>query len=76
MKQSKQNSFVEQLLRVSFGFLLSVFIVQPLIFPIFDIHLNMIENTTVALIFTLVSIARGYITRRIFNWWHHRKDIR
>ena len=77
MKQSKLNSLLEQILSVGSGFLLSVLIVQPLVFPIFGIYLDMVTNISVAVIFTIVSIARGYITRRLFNWWHHKeKDIR
>lgn len=28
----------------------------------------------VTLLFTLSSLIIGYAIRRVFNWWHHRKD--
>ena len=72
MGQSKLISFIETLINVLLGLVLSIFIVQPIVFSYWDIHLNVGENTIIAIIFTTISVIRGYITRRIFNWWHHK----
>jgi len=72
MGQSKLYSLIEQITNLSIGLILSILIIQPLVFSYWDIKLKVAENITIAIIFTLVSLARGYLVRRIFNWWHHR----
>ena len=67
MKQSKLESFIEQVVNILSGLLLAAFIVQPLVFSIFNITTNHFENITLAIIFTSVSIIRGYLWRRYFN---------
>ena len=49
------------------GLIFSIFVVQPIVFWIYDIHLNLTTNTSIAIIFTAVSFVRSYIVRRIFN---------
>lgn len=65
--QSKTSSLIENILNVLSGLLLSIFIIQPIIFKLYDIHLEMSQNIQIAIIFTAVSIIRGYIWRRYFN---------
>ena len=57
----------ESLTNVGSGLLLSVYVVQPIVFRIYDINLKMSENVAIAVIFTLVSIIRGYIWRLYFH---------
>jgi len=65
--QTRTESLIENAVNVLSGLLLSAFVVQPLVFPIFDVNLAVSQNVTIAVIFTIVSIARGYIWRRYFN---------
>ena len=65
--QTKLESVIETILNVLSGLLLSIFVVQPIIFPWFNIHTTVTENTIIAVIFTVVSILRGYLWRRYFN---------
>ena len=65
--QTKVESLIENVLNVFTGLVLSIFVVQPLVFPIFNIITSVTENIAIAIIFTLVSIIRGYVWRRIFN---------
>jgi len=67
MTQSKLESALEQTLNVGSGFILSYVIWVTVITPVFDIQLSTSDNLTVTLIFTAVSLARGYIWRRLFN---------
>ena len=65
--QTKRESFIEQSLNVLSGLLLSIFIIQPIVFGMYGIKFSMSENFQIATIFTIVSIIRGYIWRRYFN---------
>ena len=71
--QTRWQSFIEQTINIISGLLLSVFIVQPLSFPLFDIVTTSSQNFQMALIFTLISIARSYVWRRYFNKKLHLK---
>ncbi len=73
MKQTKLESWLETILNVGSGLLLSALVIQPILFPIFNIHTSTIENLEMASIFTAVSVARGYIWRRYFNHRLHLK---
>ena len=64
--QSKTESLIESIINTSLGFLVAL-ITQILIYPIFDIEVSFGDQTLLALIFTSVSLFRGYIVRRYFN---------
>ena len=66
-------SVVETVTNLTAGLLLSIFVVQPIVFSHYDVVLTHGDNTAIAVIFTIVSLIRGYITRRIFNYLHNRK---
>ena len=40
------------------------------VFPIFGLRVGVIENLGIGLAFTVVSIARSYIVRRLFERLH------
>lgn len=43
---------------------------QVLIFPLFGIHIPLSSNLMICAFFTVISIARGYLVRRLFNHIH------
>ena len=65
--QTKRMSMLETGFNLAAGLLLSIFVIQPIVFAIYDIHLGVGDNTAIAIIFTVVSFVRGYIVRRMFN---------
>jgi len=67
--QSKKMSFVESLINVAIGYGVAIS-AQIIIFPIFGIHIPLYDNLLIGALFTLVSIIRSYIVRRIFNRMH------
>lgn len=73
MKQSRAMSLVESLANVAVGYGLAV-ITQMLVFPLFGLHTTMAENLTIGVIFTMVSIARSYVLRRIFERLRNERD--
>lgn len=66
MQQSKRMSFYESLANVSVGYVFAV-ASQLLIFPLFGIYLPLSDNLIMGLYFMLLSIARSYAMRRVFN---------
>lgn len=64
--QSRKHSLFEALLNTGSGFITSL-LTQWLVFPWFNLHPSLQENLSLTAIFTIVSIARSYVWRRIFN---------
>ena len=66
MRQSRAGSAVESLLNVAIGYGVAV-AAQVLIFPAFGITVDLPTNLNIAFCFTVVSLLRSYLIRRIFN---------
>ena len=67
MGQSKKGSLLEASLNTASGFILSLIVWRFFVAPMFGFSLDMGTNVAVTSIFTVVSIARSYCWRRIFN---------
>ncbi|MCE8540272.1 hypothetical protein KBY27_22635 [Ruegeria pomeroyi] len=66
MKQSRLMSLVEAMANVIVGYGVAV-VTQILIFPIFGLHTTLAQNLSMGGIFTIVSIARSFALRRLFE---------
>ena len=66
MKQSRTMSLVEAVANVAVGYGVAV-ATQILIFPIFGLQTTLAQNLKMGAIFTLVSIARSFALRRVFE---------
>ena len=66
MKQSRLMSLVESVTNVIVGYGVAV-LTQILIFPIFGLHTTLAQNLKMGAIFTIVSIARSFALRRVFE---------
>lgn len=66
MKQSRHMSLVESVANVIVGYSVAV-TTQILIFPIFGLHMTLAQNLKMGAVFTVVSIARSYVLRRLFE---------
>ncbi|MDA0782403.1 MAG: hypothetical protein O2942_09100 [Proteobacteria bacterium] len=64
--QKKLHSFIEVFTNTFIGYLIAVF-TQMIVFPLFEIKVSVSENMLIAVIFTVVSIIRSYVLRRVFN---------
>lgn len=69
MSQSKRASRVEVALGTIIGYLVAL-ITQMLVFPLWGIETTAIDNFSIAAIFTVISLIRGYYVRRFFNQLH------
>jgi hypothetical protein len=65
--QSKKKSFIESVTNVIVGLFLSWLTWQIVIIPIFKIYPNNQQIIIISVIFTILSILRSYVIRRIFN---------
>ena len=72
MKQSKLMSWVETCLNTGIGFAIAM-TAQILVFPLFGFNPPLSTNFYIALIFTVISIVRGYVMRRLFEALHIRR---
>ncbi|OYX40104.1 MAG: hypothetical protein B7Y91_00050 [Rhodobacterales bacterium 32-64-14] len=66
MKQSRLMSLVESITNVVVGYGVTV-VTQILIFPVFGLHTTLAENLKMGAVFTVVSIARSFALRRVFE---------
>ena len=64
--QSKRESMIETLTSVFAGWLIGV-ILNLTVLPLFDYNITVVDSLWVSLIFTAVSVIRGYLIRRYFN---------
>lgn len=73
--QTKKRSFIETCINTAVGLVINIY-AQMLIFPLFDMHVETHENMMIAVIFTVISICRSYVMRRVFNAWEVRIHAR
>lgn len=66
MKQSRLMSSVESVANVVVGYVLAI-ATQIVVFPWFGIETGLAEHLTIGLAFVGVSLARGYLLRRLFE---------
>lgn len=64
--QSKQRSILESIANVIIGSGVAL-ASQLILFPLFDIHCSLETDLWLTFYFTLISLARSYLLRRVFN---------
>ena len=64
--QTKRQSLIETLTSVFVGWLIGV-ILNLIVLPLFDYNITVVDSLLVSLIFTVISVVRGYLIRRFFN---------
>jgi hypothetical protein len=64
--QSKKHSFIESIIQTFIGLAVS-FCIQLIIYPLMNIEVSFKQNILITFVFTIASIIRGYVIRRIFN---------
>ena len=66
MSQSRAMSGAESVANVAIGYGVAV-ASQIVIFPLFGVHLPLSDNLLIGAWFTVISLARSYVVRRMFN---------
>lgn len=64
--QNKAQSLIETLTNVSIGYVIS-FIANMTVLPMFGYDINLTDGFWISMIFTIISVIRGYVVRRWFN---------
>jgi hypothetical protein len=65
-KQSRRASLVESLANIAIGYCVAI-AAQVVIFPLFGIHIGAGSHAAIGALFTVVSLARSYALRRLFE---------
>lgn len=68
-KQSKKHSVLESIANTIIG-LVSSYLVQLVVFPLYGIKISHSTNIQITLIFFIISFTRSYLLRRAFNKLH------
>ena len=66
MSQSRISSLAETCISIVIGFAISM-ILTAVVLPAYGHHVSLGDNLQITGIFTVTSIARGYLVRRWFN---------
>lgn len=67
-------SLVESAVNTGAGFLVSL-LIQITLFSLMAIETTTTQNLTMSGVFTLASLVRGYLMRRVFIWWQSGTTI-
>ena len=72
--QTKKWSMIESVTSVGIGLVIGV-ILNMLVLPLFDYNITVTDSLLVSLIFTVVSVVRGYLIRRFFNSKERKYEV-
>lgn len=64
--QHKKYSLLESIVNVVVGYFIAL-LTQILLFPLLGIAVSLKQNIMIGVVFTVISIARSYLLRRVFN---------
>ena len=67
-RQTRSMSLVESIANTGAGFLVSL-LIQITLFSLMAIETTTTQNLTLSGVFTLASLVRGYLMRRLFLIW-------
>lgn len=73
--QSRKHSLIESTTNTIVGFIVSL-LIQLAIYPAMGIPVRFSQNIIITFVFTISSILRGYLIRRIFNKQKHVNILR
>ena len=71
MTQTRCMSLLESVTNVVVGYVLAI-ITQIVVFPFFGIVTDLSEHLAIGLAFVVVSLARGFVLRRLFEHFLRR----
>lgn len=73
--QTRLQSLLEAWINVIIGYFVAL-AAQIIVFPCYGIEVSISQNLQIGLIFTIVSIARSYVVRRLFNRLHKLEQVK
>lgn len=66
--QTKKHSLIEQVLNVGSGFIIALLLWAYVVTPYMGVEYHLKEGLVITSLFTVVSIVRGYLWRRLGNY--------
>lgn len=66
MNQAKRHSFIESIVNVLVGYGVAV-LCNLWVLPLFGFNVSWHDSALMAVLFTVVSVVRSYLLRRLFN---------
>ena len=72
--QTRSMSLVESIANTGAGFLVSL-VLQISLFYLMSIETTTTQNLLMSGVFTVASLVRGYLMRRLFIWWESGTTI-
>jgi uncharacterized protein YacL len=66
LRQTRIGSAVEQVVSTAIGFVIA-FIANLIVLPLFGYPMTVGDGAAIGVIFTIISVVRGYWVRRLFN---------
>ena len=72
--QTRRMSLVESIANTGAGFLVSL-VLQISLFSLMSIETTTTQNLLMSGVFTIASLVRGYLMRRLFIWWESGTTI-
>lgn len=67
--QTRLQSLLESCINVAIGYGVAL-LGQLIVFPLYGMQVSLETNLHIGAWFTAISIARSYMVRRAFNWYH------
>lgn len=72
--QSRRGSLIESIVNTAVGFVISLAATYTVL-PAFGLPVSPSDGFAISTIFTVISIVRGYLLRRCFNWLHRPAGV-
>ena len=66
--QSKRRSAIESIMNVIIGYMVAVF-ANLIVLPLFGYNVTLSDGAAIGLAFTIISLIRSYVIRRVFNYY-------
>lgn len=67
MSQSRTDSFMEAVVNIAIGLVISTVANHFVLPAVLNVHMTLGQNVVISVIFTVISLARSYTIRRLFN---------
>ena len=67
MSKSRTDSFMEALVNIAIGLVISTLANWIVLPAVLGVHMSLGQNVTISIIFTIISLMRSYAIRRAFN---------
>jgi hypothetical protein len=72
--QSKRWSIIEAMSNNIIGYIIAV-VMYKLVLPIFGYNVSWSQSNVIVIVFTIISIIRSYLIRRIFNYINTKRTL-